>query len=190
MWAPPDGVELEGETYRINTDFRAGIAYYTALTSGEPVRADSLLRLFFPEQRPPQEAALAAISDFLRCGEEAAEEQSEDTAVSVMPYSYVTDADALVAEFQRVYGIDLTTADMHWWRFRALLRGLLAHSFSERVKYRTCDPQIIKDKETRRQWVRLKETYALGPDGLPVRRPKTVEEYNEMLLAQARGERW
>lgn len=189
MWAPPDGVELEGESYRINTDFRAGIAYYTALTSGEPVRVDSLLRLFFPEQCPPQEAAVAAISDFLRCGEPV-EENPDDAAPSAPPYSYVTDAEAMTAEFQRVYGIDLTAAEMHWWRFRALLRGLLAHSFSERVKYRTCDPQGIKDKEIRRQWTRLKEIYALGSDGMAVRRPKTLEEYNEMLLAQARGERW
>ena len=37
---------------------------------------------------------------------------------------YHCDAPYLVAAFQQAYGIDLTTAKMHWWRFRALFAAL------------------------------------------------------------------
>ena len=106
------------------------------------------------------------------------------------PYSFLTDSAALQAEFQRVYGIDLFSTELHWWRFMALLRGLISHSFSERVKYRVAELDKIKDETTRRHWRQMKQLYALDPQGRPRRQPKTVEEYNEMLLAQARGERW
>ena len=183
-------MEISGESYRINTDFRAGIAYWSALIAEEPIRRDALLGLFFPDGAPPDpDAAVAAISDFLRCGDPAPTAK-EDENGKPPPYSFLTDGVALTAEFQRVYGIDLTSAELHWWRFSALLRGLLSHSFSERVKFRLCDLNQIKNKETRSQYSRLKELYALGIDGKPIRRPKTLEEYNEMLLAQARGERW
>lgn len=182
-------MEIGGETYRINTDFRAGIAYWSALIAEEPIRRDVLLGLFFPDGAPSDpDAAVAAISEFLRCGDPApaAKEEGRDPP----PYSFLADGAALTAEFQRVYGVDLTSAELHWWRFSALLRGLIGHSFSERVKYRVCDLDKIKNKEVRRQWSRMKELYALGEDGMPIRRPQTLEEYNEMLLAQARGERW
>lgn len=183
-------MEISGETYRINTDFRAGIAYWSALIAEEPIRRDTLLGLFFPDGAPPDpDAAVAAISDFLRCGDPAPTAKEEKSR-EPPPYSFLTDGVALTADFQRIYGIDLTSAELHWWRFSALLRGLLNHSFAERVKFRVCDPSQIKNKETRSQYNRMKEIYALGMDGRPVRRPQTLEEYNEMLLAQARGERW
>lgn len=191
---PPDGVEVNGEPFRINTDFRAGVAYISALLRGEPIHVENALRLFFPERRPRDEkAALAAISDFLRCGEaNGAGEETEDTEArrKPPPYSLLTDAQAIQSEFQRRYGIDLAHVEMHWWRFSALLRGLIAHSFSERVKYRLADVGQIRDPHTRRYWQEMQQLYALDERGEPVRRPQTLEEYNEMLLAQARGERW
>lgn len=185
-------MELDGKPYRINTDFRAGIAYSSALLSGTPLPAGQLVRLFFPDEQPAEAAALAAISEFIRCGAPAPEEQEAADAANTQPapYSFLTDSAALQAEFQRVYGIDLFSAKLHWWRFMALLRGLISHSFSERVKYRVAELDQIKDETTRRHWRHMKQLYALDPQGRPRKQPKTVEEYNEMLLAQARGERW
>ena len=149
-----------------------------------------MLQLFYPNSYPEDRAAaLSAVSDFLRCGRPT--EQPAESAVSnPLPYSFGVDGAAIQAEFQRVYGIDLFAVKMHWWRFMTLLRGLISHSFSERVKYRVTDLGRIKDEETRRHWRETQELYALDERGKPRRRPQTLEEYNEMLLAQARGERW
>lgn len=187
-------MELDGKAYRINTDFRAGLAYSSALLRGDPIHVDTVLRLFFPEDRPEDhQAALAAISDFLRCGAVRSTKKTDDGAGAdhaPPPYSFLTDAAAIQAEFQRVYGINLCSAQMHWWRFWGLLQGLITHSFSERVKFRLADLGQIRDQNTRRHWREMQQIYALDEHGDPVRRPQTLEEYNEMLLAQARGERW
>lgn len=186
-------MELDGRPYRINTDFRAGLAYSSALLRGDPIHVDTVLQLFFTEDKPTDhQAALAAISEFLRCGESCSTETEANGEANRRPppYSFLTDAAAIQAEFQRVYGIDLSSAEMHWWRFWSLLRGLISHSFSERVKFRVADTGQIRDQHTRRHWQEMQRTYALNERGEPVRTPKTLEEYNEMLLAQARGERW
>lgn len=39
-------------------------------------------------------------------------------------FDYTIDSELLVAAFMQAYGIDLTTCDMHWHVFLALLRGL------------------------------------------------------------------
>lgn len=182
---------MHGKPYRINTDFRVGLAYCMAITAGEPVREETVLRLFYPDYQPEDRAAaLAAISDFLRCGRPSETVEASKESSLPLPYSFSADSAAMQAEFQRIYGIDLFTVKMHWWRFMALLRGLISHSFSERVKYRLTDLGRIKDEDTRRHWREMQDLYALDEHGKPRRRPQTLEEFNEMLLAQARGERW
>lgn len=180
-------MEIDGEAYRINTDFRAGIAFSIAAQSGEPIQLSRLLQLYFPECVPADtSAAQDAIYHFF-AGHEITPKENESPKPP--PYAFAVDAEAITAEFQQVYQIDLTTVQLHWWRFLALLRGLITHSFSERVKFRTANPNEIKDKHTRAQWQQLKRTYALNPNGSPVQEPQTLEELNEFLLAQARGER-
>lgn len=141
--------------------------------------------LWFPGEQPDDiSAAQAAIYEFYRCGKEP-EKQSGNKAPA---YDFYTDGENIIADFQREYGIDLTTEKMHWWRFSALLSGLLSHSFTEKVQYRNCDLNEIESKRLRGRYRKLQMEYALGPDGRPVRRPQSLEEYNEMLLKQARGE--
>jgi len=157
--------------------------------AGKPISQAALLTLYFPDEIPEdREAAVQAVNDFFSAGRQASRDEGEKRHPLL---SYSVDADAIVAEFQRVYQIDLTLDDLHWWRFLALLRGLISHSFSERVKYRAANPNDIKDKNTRSQWQRLKRAYALDEHGQSAydQEPQTLEELNAMLLAQARGER-
>lgn len=160
-----------------------------AAMAGDPLPMEQLLTLYFPDGIPAdRDAALEAVNAFFAGGKTP--EKTEDDAPPKPPlYSYAVDAEAITAEFQRVYGIDLSTAELHWWRFRALLHGLITHSFPERVRYRAADPNKIKDKTLRSQYRQLQRLYALDKHGRSDRGPQTLEELNEMLLAQARGER-
>jgi hypothetical protein len=182
-------VEIAGEAYRINTDFRAGIAYSMAAMAGEPIPMEQLLAMYFPDGIPEdRDAAMEAVNAFMACGEPP--KKTEDDGPRKPPlYSYAVDAEAITAAFQHEYQIDLSAATLHWWRFRALLHGLITHSFPERVRYRAADPNKIKDKTLRSQYRRLQQLYALDAHGRSDRGPQTLEELNEMLLAQARGER-
>lgn len=145
-----------------------------------------LLNIWFPQEKPADlSAAQEAVNAFYRCG---AEDGKESVTGQPPAYAFTTDAEAIIAAFQREYGIDLTTESLHWWRFSALLHGLLSHSFSERVQYRNCDPSEIKNKDMRSRYRKFKEQYALDAHGEQRRQPQTLEEYNAMLLRQARGE--
>ncbi len=144
-----------------------------------------LLQLYFPCTAPDNlDAAQAIVGDFYRCGEKAARKDTKKSPA----YAFHTDAAAIIAEFQREYGIDLLNQRMHWWRFHALLTGLLAHSFSERVRYRVADPESIKSSELKKEYRKYKEMYALSENGDPVERPETLEAYDDWLLRIARGE--
>ncbi len=153
--------------------------------SGALSEAD-VLDIWFPQKQPRDySAAREMIDEFYRCGKKAAEEHTEKPPA----YSFTEDSEAIIAAFQKEYGIDLTREKLHWWRFSALLHGLLSHSFSERVQYRVCNPEEIKSKDIRARYRKMKEEYALDRHGRKIIRPKTLEEYNEMILKQARGEK-
>lgn len=188
-------MEIDGTPYFLNTDFRAGIAYTLAAMRKQPIDRQWLLDLFFPVEQPPAERwpqALEAINCFCargRAAEADAESVEKEASAAVPPaYDFLTDADAMTAEFERQYHLDLTSATLHWWRFLALLEGLIGHSFSDRCRFRTADLTRIKDKTTRSIWRSMQERYRLGTNGAPIVRPQTLEELNDMLLRQARGE--
>ena len=145
-----------------------------------------LLDIWFIGKQPSDfSAAKEAISVFYRRGREPREqEKANQTPI----YSFREDADAIIAAFQKEYGIDLTAEKMHWWRFSALLEGLIADSFTDRVQYRACNPDSIKSKDLRARYQKMKGEYALDRYGKRVERPKTLEEYNELLRRRARGE--
>ena len=182
-------MEIAGEAHRINTDFRAGIAYSMAAMSGEPIPMEQLLALYFTDGIPAdRDAALEAVNEFFSGGQTP--KKTEGDAPPKPPlYSYAVDAEAIAAAFQHEYQLDLSAAELHWCRFRALLHGLITHSFPERVRYRAADPNKIKEKTLRSQYRRLQRLYTLDAHGRSDRGPQTLEELNEMLLAQARGER-
>lgn len=145
-----------------------------------------LLDIWFIGEPPSDfSAAKEAVQLFYSGGRKRA--NSESSAKPPV-YSFTEDAGVMIAAFQREYGIDLTTERMHWWRFLALLEGLLTHSFSERVQYRACNPDDIKSKDIRARYLKYKEEYSLDRNGRAVERPTTVEELNALLLRQARGE--
>lgn len=64
-------------------------------------------------------------------------------------YDFTVDAGPICADFQRVYGIDLTDPEttIHWWRFMALLEGLYTYGFADRVGFRVADLSGLNAKE-------------------------------------------
>ena len=67
----------------------------------------------------------------------------------------------LIAAFSSCYGIDLASAKMHWWTFRALMLGLPDDCrFKQAVYYRTADLSGLSGEEKRRM-ERLRRHFAL-----------------------------
>ncbi len=124
---------IGGKVYPIRTDFRTGVRYEMAAMDGS-LTAEGFYDLWFPAERPEQlEEALQAVGLFYNLG------RTGDGTAGPIPYGFRQDAGAVFAAFRRHYGMDLGTAELHWWHFRSLLEGLVTHSFRQRVGYRTAD---------------------------------------------------
>lgn len=178
---PPETVEVGGRIYSINTDFRAGIAFETAVLHGE-VDASGLLRLYYPSGIPTDiEGAVDAVLWFYRCGATDGQEACAGKPGTVRAYDFEQDADSIYAAFRAAYGIDLESVQLHWWTFRRLLRGLPDDcEFMRRVMVRTADLSNF-GKEQRKAIQKLRNKYALRPCG----RRQTLAERNAAMLEYA-----
>lgn len=117
--ALPLTIEAGGRAFSIDTNFRTWIKFYDFLNQG--VFWWGFLRDQLPsDSEMVAELALAA-EEFLAAKSATPKSKGEEAERVI---DYVLDGDYIVASFQAVYGIDLTTGEMHWWRFQALLRGL------------------------------------------------------------------
>lgn len=58
-------------------------------------------------------------------------EEAAAKADPVRTFSYEKDAELIYSAFSTRHGIDLSSVDMHWWRFRALFTDLRETTFSE-----------------------------------------------------------
>lgn len=65
-------------------------------------------------------------------------------------YSFEYDADYIFSSFYECYKIDLTIKKMHWWKFKALLKGLNEEClFSKILGYRSIKISSKMSKEER-----------------------------------------
>jgi len=107
--------------------------------------------------------------------------------ICFMALDYVTDGPAIVAAFQQAYGIDLTRARLHWWRFKALMSNLPEETqLVKIIGFRTADLAQFQGEERERR-AELKERFAL-----PVALRKgggrivTLQDRNEAFAARFR----
>lgn len=168
---------IDGRIYPLRTDFRAGIEYQRELSCGNAT-VDSLFSIFYENEVPDNvEEGLEAINRFYRRSDEPSPEPSTGRHGPIA-YDFVSDANAIFAAMQREYGIDLTTAEMHWWRFMALLEGLYSYSFADRVGFRVADLTGLDSKQ-RANIIKKRNQFALNSE--------TTEDHLSMLDAIIAG---
>lgn len=120
----PSIIEVSGQEIEVNTDFRVGL---DIMQDFEDVELDGEERLYLMVKRLYKEAPLdieEAIMQgikFLNGGEE---KLSTETESKPRVYSFTRDARLIYAAFSQTHGIDLQTAQMHWWKFMALFLDL------------------------------------------------------------------
>ena len=116
----------------------------------------------------PERAAAAykQLLEFYLGGEEVTPGKSSGSASRTdgLPFDYHCDAPYIVAAFQQAYGIDLTRETIHWWRFKALLRGLPEDCLFHRILlWRTADLSRMTPEE-RSFYEEKRELFALPPE--------------------------
>ena len=144
----PERVKVGRSIFELNTDFRAGVSFELMAEAGE-TDYKKLLRPFFDEIPKDIAGALEAALWFYRCGQEP--EEKVEKKVNKQAYSFSADSEAIIADFRHFYSVDISSSNMHWWTFRALLLGLPEDSnFKQRIYYRTCDTKDLPKKEKQR----------------------------------------
>lgn len=175
----PDTVAINGHRYPIETDYRAAVEFELLIEKGvDDLR--ELLELFYPHGiAGPIEGAVEAALWFYRCGQDAPEVESKGGPRS---YSFEVDAETIFADFWRFYNIDLSSVELHWWTFRALLAELPEDSgYKKRIYYRTCDLKGLPKAEQ----ARIKRIRKLIAIEETKQNKMTLEERNRLMLEYA-----
>lgn len=101
-----------------------------------------------------------------------------------IPYKYDVDFDLIVAAFRQQYGIDLYTAEMHWFEFKALFDGLNSNTlFKKIVEYRTMDLSKVP-KTQKKEYAEIQDFYKIREEVVNERTPQEIERE---LLAKVGG---
>ena len=168
----PESVFVDGTEYPIITDFREWFRFADMAADTELSNRDKLLMMTQWLLEPPEQITselVTALCDFYRAKalerempEYEGDEDEEYTSAALPVLSWKIDAPYIIGDFQRYYGIDLLTAEMHWWRFRILFSALPDDSqMMKRIGYRSVDIGQVKSESERKRIMKMKQLYAL-----------------------------
>ncbi len=152
-----------GNVIKIDTDFRKVISFLKLLKddrfTGEEKTAITL-RMFLGEQKVTDiRLAIIKIRDYISKDNNSSKEKNKEDIID-----FEIDCDYIYAAFLQSYNIDLTKDNIHWYKFRALLRGLPSDTMlSEIMGIRAREiPKATKyNKEERDNLIKLKKRFSL-----------------------------
>lgn len=157
----PDSVTVDGERCYLKTDFRIWITFEIILTDAglsNENKSAAILALCLKKLPGNIEKAIKACMKFYCADEKQGQKASKPV------YSFLYDAELIYAAFMTQYGIDLADTNMHWYKFKALFKGLKADNrITEVMQLRGMKLSEIKDADARRKYQQLKRLWAL-PD--------------------------
>jgi hypothetical protein len=119
----PTAIEIDGRTYEIDTDFRTCIRIILAFEDPDLANSEKMLVMLanlYKEQPKNIQVAIEQGMKFLKGGQV----DEEETEPQPRLYSFAKDSNFIFAAFKQTHGIDLETADLHWWKFLALFMDL------------------------------------------------------------------
>lgn len=189
----PKYVKVSDKKYEINTDFRIAIecnriAEDTSI--GDFERALAIIYTLFGDEginaQDDYERLLELATKYLSCGKEISGSSNEEPDMD-----FVEDMDYIEASFMSDYNIDLTSEEMHWWKFMKLMNGLSNSEMGNccvlnRVRnLRNFDTKDIKDQKEREKIEKAKKDVALKKNKKENKITKEQEEsmnkLNELL---------
>lgn len=180
-------VEIEGNLYPIDTNFRTSIRFELLMQDGEIADKEKIIRalkLYYPKIPPNIQAACEKMAWFYRCGREENTRQAEDGEEIVETkriYDFSYDDDYIYAAFLGQYGIDLQEVKhLHWWKFRAMFRALNdSCEFVKIMGYRGMNISAKMPKEQKAFYRKMKRLHALP---LPKNEQQKVDAVTKALM--------
>lgn len=186
----PDMVEINGELYPIRSDFRTSILFELLMSDprlSESQKILGALNLYYerlPEDVQSIPSALKAAITFYNLGKDIESKDNSNNKDSSGTkrkfYSFEHDSEYIYTSFLTAYGIDLTEADLHWWKFRILFNNLPEDTIMKKIiEIRASKITSNMSKEEKRRLRKLKKIYEL-PQDQEIREQEFNDSLNSM----------
>lgn len=187
----PKKARVKDKEYLINTDFRIAIECNSIAMDtgiGDYERALAIIyKLFGDEGLNDAEnhcELLELAQKYLSCGKEL----NSDVRQDEIDMDFEQDYDYIEASFMSDYNIDLSTTEMHWWKFYNLINGLSNSEMGNccvlnRVRnLRNYDTSQIKDIKERTKIEKAKQQVALRKKEKPLTKEQieSAERFNRL----------
>jgi hypothetical protein len=118
----PNAVEIDGIEYEINSGFRSCLRIILAFEDNELAAIEKQMVLIdnlYKNKPDNLDQATRQGIKFLNGGRDELEAGND-----MRLYSFNKDAPFIMAAFKQTHGIDLDTANMHWWKFLTLFMDM------------------------------------------------------------------
>lgn len=157
----PKFVVVSGVEYPVNTDFRFWINFQNVFLSQDDINQKSkkISKIMKKIGLPITKESLDAMLGFYvgESIENASREKSNGQY-----FDFEKDSEYIFSAFLESYGIDLTTAQLHWWQFKALFKSLPEDcQMCKIMMYRAVDLKNVP-AEQRKFYRDMKARYSLG----------------------------
>lgn len=186
----PEAVEIDGEIYDLDTDFRTGIDIMIAFEDdklSEYEKAVIMVQLLFLKTPTNFIKARAQAIKFLNCGEEENEVGlgGSDGDETERLYSFQKDAKYIYSAIRQSHGIDLESVGyLHWWKFCYMFLDLKEECFfSKMIYYRKQEPRGKLAKEEREYCNSIRDILTLPRQISPEQ-----QEIEEEFMRRLRGD--
>ena len=158
---PPLYAEVNGNSYKVNTDYRIVLAYLRLMKKDmdDAEKTAYAISLFFGDEIRMNDLKdlLEWIPWFLSKGEAQEDEKEEKL------FDLIEDSNRIYAAFWQTYGINLKKIKMHWWTFSILLEGLPSGThLSDVINIRARKFEKWMKPAAKNELQRLKDKYRLG----------------------------
>ena len=161
----PRTIYINNKEIIVNTDYRIFVRFEVEMQENDTKKAiRNVLSSFYPAFLLREGITNEMVDKFIwfyKCGITEEEEKSlksnNKASTRARAYDYRYDSDLIFGAFMETYRIDLSRANLHWWKFKALLKSLNGNTEFCKIKsYRMYDGE---DKNL----LELKEAYKLPP---------------------------
>ncbi|CAM3017706.1 bacteriophage Gp15 family protein [Hathewaya histolytica] len=182
----PTTVNIEGEDYEINSDFRTSILFELLMQDPElnhENKVIQVLQLYYSTIPKNINEAIEKILWFYRCGKDEIKSKNKGAGKTIQVYSYEYDDDYIYSAFLDQYGVDLQDMEyLHWWKFKAMFKSLKEDNELVKIMgYRVIDLGKIKDKEQKNYYKKMKELYKI-PTNISKNEKEKLNKIEEILL--------
>lgn len=165
----PEAVEVEGSLYNIQTSFKYWLRFLELLENKD-VTPDDFDFMYKGKKPSNRQDGILALIRF--CNPPQLLPRFRESKNNEKVVDYITDADYIYSAFHEMYGIDLITSDMHWYKFQALFRGLHDTKLNEIIGYRLYKNTSGKKDNYTRHMEKLRNAWEL---------PTNIDEDDEDL---------